>query len=418
MFSDLSYRELQALCGQLRVDGDACRLTQDKVVLQQYLADRIDGGYLQKDMRSHCALQHEYRGVITNDTSIFQNHTNYRRVGHELPFGTTYNDFDRVQHMYKTTYFSEMNTNLIYRGGVVPFRDGYGRSRYNVTETIYYLHDNIFIFLQGILDGPRYTRPFICYRSLGRMSQNSNHYAVGTVLPISSFLSTGLVMSTSDADNVDVLKIHVPAGHPALFFYRGCMDDNGGLETSEVILPYTLDNSGKTLSHGLRVISVENDKPFLTSTRELKFNRRLITVEIVRLDTAIPLKPLANFEEFKNQPPLLLEMADLDPYKGGVYTFRETYSDIRSSKEQFVNCVESWIGKASKRILKIFESTGVNTLVEMITKLDNFNTMMFNNQIVKRFCTPKQHNILFSYLKLGKFLEKKFLNATHTVLVS
>ena len=418
VFKSLSYSELRQICRELRSDVQECNLRADKHSLEDFLVTRIDHHDVTEaeegNMRAHCALQGRYKSKILQDEHIFPNHYNYDRKPGLAMFERVRNTFESIRTRYKSTYFADMNTNLIYRGGVLQFKDPSSKtSEYTFFEdSVYALHDDIYVFLQGILDLPRYPKSFVCYRSLGRMlggsgmtlTQFQDDYKPGNILPITNFMSTGLIFNES-FDSV-VLKITVPANFPALFFYENC--GFGGatqnLEQSEVILPYTLDRTGKSLTHGLKIMKVENDVPYFTIDKEVHRVRMLITVEIVPLPRPKQLKTIQEFAEHAPEQ----TMEEMDHFSGGVRDFYLKYEEVKKDSQAFKTYISRWVPTATARVLRLFKQNGIDTLESFgrLVDLDHLHGVD-PTQLIRRLTTPEFKQTLLSYLKLIQFLQEE-----------
>lgn len=206
-----------------------------------------------------------------------------------------------------------------------------------------------YIFLQIILDLPRFDMPVVVYRGLkqeldyyimtkfklfpGQKEFKSkliqyksqfiiDRYPLGEIVPIYEFISTGLVINQEDnyligegGDSDKVLlehknpnhimfKINIPKNYPFFSFYQKPGDssnkkgygasyvtyDKDGLELSEVILPYTNDRTGNSLTHGYLVKNIIYD----AKIKGIQIYA-LIEVDIVSLKTSIPLTDVSKF---------------------------------------------------------------------------------------------------------------------------
>lgn len=167
-----------------------------------------------------------------------------------------------------------------------------------------------YCMLQFMLDLPRFSMPLTVYRGLkGEMeaylkTKNIGYYAtedeinkskesfiqekypIGKIRPINQFFSAGFVINKDDnflhgkeqqnpimkeqqSKSTIMLKINLPANFPFFSYYEkpGFLNKitslveateykGAGLETSEVIIPYTVDRTGNTLTHGMLVKNI------------------------------------------------------------------------------------------------------------------------------------------------------------------
>jgi len=175
-----------------------------------------------------------------------------------------------------------------------------------------------YCFLQIMLDLPRFDMPIIVYRGLkneidahlkskfkifdyynivnkpnvekAKKQFILDRYSIGQIIPIFEFISVGLIINAkdnyltgiSDKDYIDkelkkgknmnnmMLKINIPKYYPFFSYYAKPGDssnksgygafyvpyDKDGLELSEVILPYTNDRTGNSLTHGYLVKNI------------------------------------------------------------------------------------------------------------------------------------------------------------------
>lgn len=181
------------------------------------------------------------------------------------------------------------------------------------------------IMLKTMLDLPRLTKAFLCYRSIDRIIERearrlpreaedtadrflsqfettverytaefeaqyvADNYHVGQIVPIHFFLSVGMIVGEEDSFNLPdrgvVLRITVPAMYPHYCFYQDGGQHN--LENSEVLLAYTASGHDDMLTHGMRVNGIYWSAQIGVSGRR---KTAVIDVEIVPLQQPIPLR--------------------------------------------------------------------------------------------------------------------------------
>lgn len=287
---------------QKPLENDRARLIREAATLvAQTETPSLDVGML-----AHCALQHRYadamfpaRGALRADAP-FKGHYYYSAADART-------SYLNVQTAYKGTLFTAMNK-FIYQRAMHPDADPnpacYDESGCQL------LLDQTYVLLQGILDLPRYNKEFTVYRLLGREIGAGGYanrpeefvrryYSPGSVYPNYKFLSTGLLVGAG-LDGQVGLKITVPANFPALFYFSTCWsrDANASqsgsaiLEGSEVLLPYTTDPTGESLTWGLKIERVDSDKVYGSSSDGLQQWKAkiLIHCRIVPLQQPIPLQ--------------------------------------------------------------------------------------------------------------------------------
>lgn len=114
---------------------------------------------------------------------------------------------------------------------------------------------DIFLLLSSILHCPLYPRTLTLWRYLSTASGTVEHNftQVGEIVTVERFMSTGTSPMTRSTYAV-LLKIELPPNFPFWMLSGGI--EQIDIEHREVVLPYTLDATGRTLNYGLLIKKV------------------------------------------------------------------------------------------------------------------------------------------------------------------
>lgn len=354
------------------------------------------------ELKNHCSKQRKYYCDVIDctdveshkpDSRVFKNH-------YYVESNPTFR-FTSIKGSYKTVYFYEMNQNLYYRGApdfvdIHAKKEGLDPTQYwcgGQPDSCQKIHNSNYIFLQGILDMPRFNKNITLWRNMSRMVGSSGltideyinkYYQKGKIIPNYIFTSTGLFPTKKNTEDNLMLKINVPANFPAMFWYSASECGSENLEGSEVVLPYTTDHSGKTLTWGYKVKNVERNKSFKGINGDIWQVRALVTIDIVNLTNPIKIK---TFKDYNDQTMHnLIDLNDLDIYNDRISKLQEI-----SANETHINKLKNF-GISDQTIQKLMDD-GFSDF-ESISTLDYNEIINFTNN------NSKDTELLFAYVKV------------------
>lgn len=151
------------------------------------------------------------------------------------------------------------------------------------------LHNDILIFLKGILTAPKTTRSLTVWRYLNVTTAAIEHRytQVGDIVPVDRFLSTGSSPIDPNRTHGILLRIDLPPEFP-FWMLSSEVSYTASIEHREIVLPYTTDPSGKTLDYGLKIKKVIKD-PVLRTENVTLSPKYLIVVSPAKLSKPIKL---------------------------------------------------------------------------------------------------------------------------------
>lgn len=372
-----------------------------------------------EELKKHCQLQNDFLCKVIkcknfgkpNAQKPFENHYWYYDSGME------HTNFDHIRVAYKGIEFAKMNKNLYYRSS----KNFYDRinetNRYSCQtsdlngNSCQFLHNENYLFLQGILDLPKFNQEVILYRSISRtmgaegkrdIYKYLENYKVGKVLPNHIFTSTGLFPSESETENTILLKIHLPANFPAMFWFADCGGDyHQTLEMTEVVLPYTTERSGRHLTWGFKVTKIEKNKKMQGINGDSWTIPALVTVDIVDLDSPIPLKTYSEYENVQGfNSSEMYDLYEKDMIKDKVEIFHNLVVEgIKNGKlkdQKYAYDVLKKLG-FDETDLKMMEYAGVDSLHTMADIDDLFGGQFerYTSEDLEMFSKNVEKSLLF-----------------------
>ncbi len=259
-----------------------------------------EGGYRFAELSELADVQKAFRALFWGGLSCIKGHTlvDYKDAHGDMQQITArqaadhykMSGYDPMNRVLLESIITDSKVRAVMSPTVMPFEE----------QLEYCAFD--YCFLQAILDLPRYHDWVVLYRNLGRGGGPGHAmYRVGEVAPIHSFLSTGLNIGGdsvgglgNEIDNATTfMEIQVPPYFPMYLFY----DKFGyqlfamyGMEQSEVILPYTTDHTGMTVTHGILTLKEEFNKPVRLVSGKMATVKRYITCRVVPLDNPVPVR--------------------------------------------------------------------------------------------------------------------------------
>lgn len=363
----------------------------------------LDAGLLE-----HCARQHRFAAAVFPRRGPLSSGEPY--AGHYYRANEASTSYLNVQGAYKSTLFYSMNK-LIYQRAVHPEADR-NPACYDGAGCQMLL-DQTYVFLQGILDLPRYGKEFTVYRLLSREIGASGYatrpeefvrryYSPGTVYPNYKFLSTGLLVGDA-LDGQVGLQITVPADFPALFYYPQCWSRQSGsatqsgsaiMEGSEVLLPYTTDPSGESLTWGLKIEQVDTNKVYGSSSDGKKQWKAkiLIRCRVVPLQKPIALQKVEKSSIF------------------GLYdeNFKYMHEKDIFGNERLQTLQQIYERKVPVQTLQRF-GIGQQTIQVLVANgYDDFEavSMLEKDEIDEYARSDQERKLLHGYVHLFQFLDK------------
>ena len=263
-----------------------------------------------------CTEQHAFMNTYLNPGSAHKHIRIERADAWNQP---RVRSFFNTKRDYKLSTFTRINGFLVYRGNHIDYQPKFGFGNVDDQDTIQYMADITYVFLRGILTLPQSEerRMFITYRSLARMKGSSlrnssledflRPYTRGAIIPNYTFVSTGLRLSKAAVEGQVVLMIRCNTPDlPIMGYHPNCTQ--GNMEETEVLLPYTTDPTGRTLTWGYKVDRVERDKDiFIEEDGTSVKAAALIKVRVVMLERPLPILGLKDFPTLQERRNAILK---------------------------------------------------------------------------------------------------------------
>ncbi len=274
---------------------------------REYVTNYEIAPRINDDLQKFCNDQRYIRTYIRNE---FEN--NKKLYNYFENHYSSKNDprlkMSEIILQYKGVLFDTLNQLLIYRYNPKDFYDAWRKTygEYTCFPNCQYNFDAIYILLQVILDQPRYDKEIILFRQLGREMGSQGfsgkpveflkeNYKIGETYLNKFFKSTGMNLGEGEGiENKVVLKIIVPKEFPVFVYYAFCGANS--LEDSEVVLPYTTDRSGNSLTYGLYVEKVEYKKIFKLENGTTKKSSAMVTCKVKMLNRPISIMKASEFQ--------------------------------------------------------------------------------------------------------------------------
>jgi hypothetical protein len=163
----------------------------------------------------------------------------------------------------------------------------------------------VFIMNNGILRAPRYKNELTLYRWLRDDASGSvsHQWQTGEIVPNFQFLSTGFSPYDKGGNFDILLKIQLPPDFPFFIISTQAAKEKVNIEHREVVLPFTLDETGKTFNYGFLVKKVQ--KQAKVETEDLSMTVPLVVtlvpISVKPKPTRLNLKPLVDIEFIADQ---------------------------------------------------------------------------------------------------------------------